>query len=375
MYQAGEYRECIDYCAKLEKADRKEFELFWYQAACYEAIFDNKKAIEYYKKSLPLDTGDVSDAYYRIAMLYYEDGDIKSAGENNRLSLSHNPDNRDAVWLSNQIRMKKKPINVQLADFIGNNYLYRDDIPDFRVKLDELNNMADPTVENVGKAIEGLIPDYDYFTFFLTGADYKAYREEADVDTVHYSLMDNKGALRDIHLFKIDFFSPRTGLDFIDLAEKIKDSPNSMLVLDLRGNTGGDMNASCQILDYLLGQCVTCSLYDKDGYVNSSSSSADKTYFYKICILTDGNTASAAELLTLGLLTYNADTVVIGQKTYGKGVCQLVFDSPEYGFALFLVDSYWNVRQNNIDYYGITPDIEAKSENEYESAILESIIK
>jgi C-terminal processing protease CtpA/Prc len=95
--------------------------------------------------------------------------------------------------------------------------------------------------------------------------------------------------------------------------------------------------------------------------------------FKKIVILQNEYTASASELLILGLYQYTDNLVLIGQNTYGKGVCQLVLDSPENEFALFLVNAYWNVREDNIYYYGIPPHHVANTPEGYQ-AVLDTIL-
>ena len=67
-------------------------------------------------------------------------------------------------------------------------------------------------------------------------------------------------------------------------------------------------------------------------------------------------------MLTLGLKTYLDNVTIIGDNTYGKGVGQMVYEDKNRKLMIFLVDHYWNVREQNIKETGITPDIHMKSE-------------
>ena len=371
MFQAREYQKCIDFCLALESSGEESFESCWYLAVSYESLLEEDKAIASYQKALAFDEGDDSDTCHHMAILYKNKRNFEKAEEYNKLSLSYNPNNPDAIWLSKEIALIKMPLSNQLDDFITTYYLYQDTIPDFNAKLANLKEIDENGSGDIESVLSQIIPENDYFSYLLTGSYYQEYRAIQEENSVFYLLQSENEM--NFHHFKIKFFSPKTGFEFISLAEQIQDKQDSVLVLDLRNNSGGDMKSANDILDFLLGQCSTCSFIDKDGYSSSYYSDGDKVAFDQIFVLTDRNTASAAEFLALGLKTFNSNTTIIGETTFGKGVCQYVFDSPENGFALFLVNSYWNVRENNIGFYGITPDVEVKSQDDYEQAILESI--
>lgn len=114
------------------------------------------------------------------------------------------------------------------------------------------------------------------------------------------------------------------------------------------------------ILDFLLPDTVVCNLIYKDGYSSPYYSDNDYIKFKHIFLLTDEQTASCAELLSLGLKTYFDNVSIIGRKTFGKGVGQILFEDKTRGFVIFLVNHYWNVREENIMGKGIQPDKQVK---------------
>ena len=123
------------------------------------------------------------------------------------------------------------------------------------------------------------------------------------------------------------------------------------------GNGGGLIQAATNILDVLLGECVTCSLIYRDGYTYNYYSDASQIKFKEVYLFVDEDTASSSELLTLGLKTYLNNVTVLGQNTYGKGVGQLTYEDKERKLALVLVNFYWNVRQQNLVGSYLAPDI------------------
>jgi C-terminal processing protease CtpA/Prc len=74
-------------------------------------------------------------------------------------------------------------------------------------------------------------------------------------------------------------------------------------------------------------------------------------------ILVDEYTASASELLTLGLKTYLSNVTVVGRSTYGKGVGQNVFEDKSKKIIVAVTNHFWNVREKNIFNKGISPDV------------------
>jgi C-terminal peptidase prc len=163
-----------------------------------------------------------------------------------------------------------------------------------------------------------------------------------------------------VHYFKIEDFSTTTDDQFIQSIDRIPSPESKTIVLDLRGNGGGLTESANNMLDALLPELVTCTLIDKDGYTYNYYSDAEQIAFKKIYIFVDENTASAAEMLTLGLKTYLDNVVIVGRDTFGKGVGQIVFEDAKQRIMVFVVSHYWNVMQNNVSNLRITPDIKIK---------------
>lgn len=114
---------------------------------------------------------------------------------------------------------------------------------------------------------------------------------------------------------------------------------------------------------FLYAYRLTHSLIDKDGYRYNYYSDASQIKFKPIFILIDKYSASASELLALGLKTFLNNITVIGSNTYGKGVGQNIYEDKERNIIVFLVNHYWNVREQNIKDVGITPDVYLKLED------------
>lgn len=365
MYQAEYYDELIALVHELEASGEADSDDYYYLASAYSAIFDYDDAIDYFLKAFDLG-GNSSDICYQIAWHRMLNQNYDQAREYNRRALMYNPRNADAQYLSEELSLLLTPIGNQAAEFIEKYYLYQDYVEDYESKLAAIRQCTSP--DELEKALNAFFPEGDYFSFVIKGEEYRSYMDMKEEATVHF---EEKRSISGIAYpyIKIDSFTPKTALEFKEAIKDIPDKQDQILVIDLRDNTGGDMKACSEILDELLGDCVTVSFLDRDGYQSQYTSTSDQTVFKKIVILQNEYTASASELLILGLYQYSDNLVLIGEKTYGKGVCQLVLDFPENEFALFLVNAYWNVREANIDYYGIQPHHAASTPDDYETVV------
>ena len=87
-------------------------------------------------------------------------------------------------------------------------------------------------------------------------------------------------------------------------------------------------------------------------------------------ILVNGNTASASEILTAALQDNKAGTI-IGTRTYGKGVTQLVHKFSDGSAVKLTVTEYFRPNGKTVNGIGITPDIEAEGDDVLEEALIE----
>ena len=103
------------------------------------------------------------------------------------------------------------------------------------------------------------------------------------------------------------------------------DSRTDRWVLDLRDNPGGDYGAAMEILGCLTGAGAHSYLMDGQGNYISYPAESDSLTGHPLLVLTNAGSASAAELLAAGIRDSSAG-LLIGARTYGKGVAQSVFD-------------------------------------------------
>ena len=127
----------------------------------------------------------------------------------------------------------------------------------------------------------------------------------------------------EIGYIKINRFSETTYSEFQEAFENLEDEGMKILVLDLRGNPGGYISAAERILDEFLEN-------DKLMLITRNKA-GEETYSYatrrgdfekgKLYVLMDENSASASEIVA-GALQDNDKGVIIGRRSFGKGLVQ-----------------------------------------------------
>ncbi len=129
------------------------------------------------------------------------------------------------------------------------------------------------------------------------------------------------------------------------------------LIIDLRDNFGGYVNTTVKIASYWTGDQVVCVYKDKNGESLLKGGAMSPLESIKTAVLVNGNSASASEILSGALQSYKK-AILVGQKTFGKGIAQQTFPLPD-GSALCLTTAEWLTPQREVvQGKGLKPDVE-----------------
>ena len=134
-------------------------------------------------------------------------------------------------------------------------------------------------------------------------------------------------------------------------------------VLDLRGNGGGYVTAARDTAGVFTGAGDIAYFRYGDGSLEPATYEGDYCTENPVLVLVDGETASASELFASAIQYYDAG-IVIGTRTYGKGVAQTLFDQevlPDYfpeGDGIKITTSrFYGPMGNTTDQLGVIPDL------------------
>ncbi|MBQ7794213.1 MAG: PDZ domain-containing protein [Clostridia bacterium] len=143
--------------------------------------------------------------------------------------------------------------------------------------------------------------------------------------------------------------------DFVDMVSELRDSGMTKMVIDLRNNPGGDFGVVASIADEILSEGLITYTEDKDGE-QSMLHAQEGGLDYPIAVVTNGASASASEVLTAALKD-NGKAIVVGEKTYGKGVVQSCLSLADGSGLIVTSARYFTPGGICIDGIGIEPDI------------------
>ncbi len=152
-------------------------------------------------------------------------------------------------------------------------------------------------------------------------------------------------------------FTDGCGEKFREVYEQLQKEGMESLILDLRNNPGGLLDEAVSIAELFVekGELIVYT-EDRYGYREEYRSNKDGKKF-PLVILTNQGSASASEILT-GALKDHGVGYQIGEKTYGKGVVQSVYNIGELEILSLTIARYFTPNGECIHEKGIKPDQE-----------------
>lgn len=183
-------------------------------------------------------------------------------------------------------------------------------------------------------------------------------REIVNVPTVDSTVIPGEGG--GIGYIMITQFTSSTWSKVVEALKDYQRRGLDKLVIDLRSNPGGEINVALSIADCFIKEGELLSIYYKncepEVYYASPRTLVDDGM--KVVVLTNGQTASSSEILT-GALKDNGRATIIGGKTFGKGIMQLVSPFDE-GYISLTEASFQTAGHAEIHEVGIEPDIQVE---------------
>ncbi|MFN3786484.1 MAG: S41 family peptidase, partial [Thiothrix sp.] len=163
---------------------------------------------------------------------------------------------------------------------------------------------------------------------------------------------------------RISSFQAKTGdalLEGIEALKKENKDKLRGLILDLRNNPGGVLNAAVSVSDAFLdsGKIVYTDGRVADAKSEYNASRGDVLEGIPIVVMVNRGSASASEIVA-GALQDHKRALVVGQRTFGKGSVQTVLQLDEKTGVKLTTARYFTPTGRSIQAEGIVPDIELK---------------
>lgn len=183
--------------------------------------------------------------------------------------------------------------------------------------------------------------------------DFKIERGYVTEQTVMHHILEDDTSIGIIKIIQFDAGTPD---QFFSAVKELGDSGVEKYIFDVRYNPGGNLDSITKILDFLLPEGPIIRTVDKAG--GEETLYSDKNEFTApMAVLTNGSTASAAELFASALKDYDK-AVLVGKTTYGKGSMQQIVPLPDGSALRMTYKMYFPPFSEGYDGVGITPDVD-----------------
>lgn len=179
-------------------------------------------------------------------------------------------------------------------------------------------------------------------------------RKEINLKSVEYKMLDNKYAY--IHI--LSFISNETSMETAQALEKTKNAKG--IIIDLRGNYGGLLPNAVFIANMFIKKGSIVSIVDKTGYKETIDAEPFEIYTNKpVIVLINQASASASEILS-GALKDHHRAVLVGERSFGKGLVQKIVSLPDGSGLNVTIAKYLTPKGTDINKKGIQPDYKVK---------------
>lgn len=171
----------------------------------------------------------------------------------------------------------------------------------------------------------------ELLTFTITRDKIPVYSLDAS-----YMVNDHIGYIR------INRFAATTGKEFVDALHRLQKAGMKDLILDLQGNGGGYLNAAIELADQFLGrkELIVYTEGRRNPRAEFDAKGDGDFLNGRLVVLVDEFSASASEIVTGAIQDWDRG-VVVGRRTFGKGLVQRPVDLPDGSMIRLTVARYY----------------------------------
>ncbi|HEY9796952.1 MAG TPA: carboxyl-terminal processing protease CtpC [Leptolyngbyaceae cyanobacterium] len=184
--------------------------------------------------------------------------------------------------------------------------------------------------------------------------DYQLTRARIEIRPVRYSLQNTPTG--QVGYIRLNQFSANAAEEMRDAIKDLETQRVTGYILDLRSNPGGLLYSSIEIARMWLPEGTIVSTVDRQGETDRQQANNRALTNKPMVVLVDGGSASASEILS-GALQDNKRAVLVGTKTFGKGLVQSVRGLGDGSGMAVTIAHYLTPEGRDINKLGITPNV------------------
>jgi carboxyl-terminal processing protease len=175
-------------------------------------------------------------------------------------------------------------------------------------------------------------------------------------ETIHAPSVRERVLDGDIGYVQVLVFGLTTGQELATAMQKLDKQGVKGIVLDLRNNGGGYLNAAIDVSSLFVPEGPIVSIDSRTKPLTTFDAENTAVAPRPLAVLVNGFTASASEI-TSGAIQDSGAGILIGSRTFGKGVVQTIYPLPDGSAIKITTARYLTPNGRDINSVGIAPDI------------------
>ncbi len=176
-----------------------------------------------------------------------------------------------------------------------------------------------------------------------------------------YAVLDSQPNSSAVGYIRLTQFSANAKTEVESAINRLEAQGAKSYVLDLRNNPGGLLQAGIEIARLWLDEGTVVYTVNRQGTLGSFEAGGQALTKAPLVVLVNQGTASASEILA-GALQDNGRAKLVGEKTFGKGLIQSLFDLTDGSGLAVTVAKYETPNHHDIHKLGISPDLQVALE-------------
>lgn len=200
-------------------------------------------------------------------------------------------------------------------------------------------------------------------------ASEKAAEEKAEVQSKEIILTRDRISLNPVYAdlrpqeqdvnigyIRLNQFNANATTELANAIRRMEGKGANAYILDLRSNPGGLLQSGIEIARLWLAKGTVVYTVNRNGIQDSFSASGQALTDDPLVLLVNQGTASASEILA-GALQDNGRAKLVGEKTFGKGLIQSLFNLSDGSGLAVTIAKYETPKHHDINKLGIVPDV------------------
>jgi len=173
--------------------------------------------------------------------------------------------------------------------------------------------------------------------------------------TAQLRVVEGQGNSLNIGYIRLSQFNANATQEVSDAIDRLEEEGAGAYILDLRNNPGGLLTAGIEIARLWLDDGTIVYAVNRQGILDSFDATGSALTDDPLVVLVNQGTASASEILA-GALHDNHRALLVGEKTFGKGLIQSLFDLSDGSGLVVTIAKYETPDRTDINKLGIQPD-------------------